>query len=231
MPLPSPNETFRTRHRCPCYFAGIKTHERSVVIKNTHFALTRTLERIAILEAAVFGSPQNPVHVAESVDVNDGTVTNNICLFVLFTFSVAAHITVQRCQGAITIAITSPIKPDAPDSDSFFNPVPSLTPTAPTPLPIPTAASTSPFRPDAPDSATSFFNPVPSPTLTPTAPTPMPIPTALPSTPIPSQNSISSSWGPMMTPGEVQELLASQPQVGEYYVVIKGRRPGVYLSW
>jgi viroplasmin and RNaseH domain-containing protein len=35
----------------------------------------------------------------------------------------------------------------------------------------------------------------------------------------------------MMTPEEVKELLTSEPQVGEYYVVTKGRRPGVYLSW
>jgi hypothetical protein len=58
------------------------------------------------------------------------------------------------------------------------------------------------------------------------APPPTPIP-FVPSQPIGS----TLSWGQMMTPGEVQELLASEPQVGEYYVVTKGRRPGVYLFW
>ena len=57
-------------------------------------------------------------------------------------------------------------------------------------------------------------------------------PLSSPPAPIPSQTiSPSSSWGLMMTPGEVQELLAPEPQTGEYYVVTKGRRPGVYLSW
>ena len=55
---------------------------------------------------------------------------------------------------------------------------------------------------------------------------PTPIPLAL-SQPISS----TLSWGQMMTPREVIELLAPQPQIGEYYVVTKGRRPGVYLSW
>lgn len=75
------------------------------------------------------------------------------------------------------------------------------------------------------------------------SPTPFPFvpsqPPAAPPTPIsfiPSQPNTSSSltlgsWGWMMTPREVRELLASQPQTGEYYVIIKGRRPGVYLSW
>lgn len=46
-----------------------------------------------------------------------------------------------------------------------------------------------------------------------------------------STGTLSSSWGQMMTPKEVQALMAPQPQAGEYYVVIKGRRPGVYMSW
>ena len=91
---------------------------------------------------------------------------------------------------------------------------------------------TSGSAPDTPDTAPSSHQPAvfgnPAPPL-------MPIPTALPSSPIPfvpSQTiSPSSSWGLMMTPKEVRELLALQPQIGEYYVVIKGRRPGVYLSW
>ena len=57
-------------------------------------------------------------------------------------------------------------------------------------------------------------------------------PSPPPPTQIPSQTiGPSSSWGPMMTPREVQELLASQSQIGEYYVIIKGCKPGVYLSW
>jgi len=66
------------------------------------------------------------------------------------------------------------------------------------------------------------------------APPSLPIstPSSPPPSQIPSQTiGPSSSWGPMMMPGEVQELLASQPQIGEYYVVIKGRKPGVYLYW
>jgi hypothetical protein len=46
-----------------------------------------------------------------------------------------------------------------------------------------------------------------------------------------ASDALSLPWGPMMTPREVQELLAPHPQIGEYYVVTKGRRPGVYLSW
>ena len=98
---------------------------------------------------------------------------------------VAAHITVQRQQGAIAIAISTP----------------QSCPTTPRKIrqTIPKSSSTPP---------------------------PMPLPFAL-SQPISS----TSSWGNMMTPREVQELLAPQPQIGEYYVVTKGRRPGVYLSW
>lgn len=68
-----------------------------------------------------------------------------------------------------------------------------------------------------------FGSPSPSPTPILNAPPLTPIP------PVPSQS--TSSWGPMMTPGEVKELLVPHPQIGEYYVVTKGRRPGVYLTW
>ena len=68
-----------------------------------------------------------------------------------------------------------------------------------------------------------------------TSPPSMPIPFVTSSPPLmltPSQRIGSTlSWGQMMTPREVQELLAPQPQTGEYYVITKGRRPGVYLSW
>ena len=70
----------------------------------------------------------------------------------------------------------------------------------------------------------------PSSMLIPTL-TPSPLPPLSP-TQIPSQTiGASSSWGPIMMPGEVQELLASEPQTGEYYVITKGHKLGVYLFW
>lgn len=93
------------------------------------------------------------------------------------------------------------------------------------PMPIPTA-STPRLIPSQTVSSCLSRSPINP------APPPTPIPPASPPAPIPSQSiGPSLSWGLMMTPGEVQELLASEPQVGEYYVITKGRRPGVYLTW
>ena len=79
---------------------------------------------------------------------------------------------------------------------------------------------------------TIFGNLSPSLTPTPTASPPLPILSVLPLTLtpfVPSQATLT--WGMMMMPDEVRELLTLQPQFGEYYVILKGHRPGVYLSW
>ena len=153
-------------------------------------------------------------------------------LFVCIYLSVAAQITVQRQQANISIAIRSPstqhgnihyiflfVIPNCASLASVFPGFTSAPPAMPiptSPMPMPTA---SPSRPTA------------SPPM-PNASPPMPIPTASPLTLNASQTIGSSpSWGLMMTPGEVKELLAQQPQIGEYYLVTKGCRPGVYLSW
>jgi hypothetical protein len=138
-----------------------------------------------------------------------------VCLYL--PFSVAAHITVQHAGDAIAIAIRSPTKRGISSlyiltCPSGLNRVSTVcTSNAVTSLHQPLAAM--------------FGNPAP-----PSTPVSLP-----PSTPIPfvpSQTiSSSSSWGPMMTPKEVQELLATEAQTGEFYVVTKGRRPGVYLFW
>ena len=144
------------------------------------------------------------------VDVQDGD-NHKLFVYLYLPFFVAAHITVHSQQGAIAIAIRSPSKASASSlakSDAA-------------------AVFTSELHQPA-----IFGNPSLSPTLTPTAPPPSPILSALPLTPtpfVPSQT--TSTWGLMMMADEVRELLSCQPQVGEYYVIMKGRRPGIYLSW
>jgi hypothetical protein len=169
--------------------------------------------------------------------------------------SVAAHITIQRQQaGTIAIAInTTPQSPlSTPRSTQRTI---SRSPTTEIPHPShgtalyyclichselflasfyisgsPPAAA--PFVTSSSHQPAMFGNPAlpstpfPYSSSQPPAPPPTPI-SFVPSQPI----GPLLSWCRMMTPREVQELLALQPQTGEYYVVIKGRRPGVYLSW
>ena len=128
-----------------------------------------------------------------------------ICSYL--SVSVAAHITIQHKQGTnIAIAIRSPSTQHLSTSNgdifyAFFFVI----------LKCASLVSVS----------TSAL-----PSLPISSPSPPP-PTQIPSQTI----GPSPSWGPMMMPREVQELLASQPQIGEYYVVTKGRKPGVYLFW
>jgi hypothetical protein len=143
-------------------------------------------------------------------------------LFVcIYLFSVAAQITVQHQQGAnIAIAIRSPAKSQPHHSHDSGHQSALFSNSAPLfPMPIPTASPPTAIPSQTIGSSLSR------------GPTNL-SPLSSPPAPIPSQTiSPSSSWGLMMTPGEVQELLAPEPQTGEYYVVTKGRRPGVYLSW
>ena len=145
-------------------------------------------------------------------------------LFVCIYLSVAAQINYQRQQANISIAIRSPstqhgnihyiflfVIPNRASLASVFAGFTSALPAMPIPTsPMPTAS------PSVPTASP------PMPTASP------PMLNASPQMPIPAS---SPSWGLMMTPGEVKELLAQQPQIGEYYVVTKGHRPGVYLSW
>lgn len=163
------------------------------------------------------------------------------CLYVFTSVAAPAHtsITIQRQQaqaaGAITIAVNNA------QSTRFRSPPTEMQHRSLSPVLASVSGCTSGSQPPAaPFVASSshqpamFDNLALPPTPTPSAlsqrpgasPSPTPI-SFVPSQPIGS----SSSWGQMMTPGEVKELLASQPQTGEFYVVIKGRRPGVYLSW
>jgi hypothetical protein len=161
-------------------------------------------------------------------------------VYLYLPFFVAAHITVQSQQGGIAIAIRSPSKASTSST---------LASTATTPshgifkyfysssnlnrvLASESVSDAAAIFTSKSHQPAIFGNPSPSPKPTSTAPPPTPILTAPPLTPIPFVPSqTTSSWGLMMTPDEVKELLAQQPQYGDYYVVTKGRRPGVYLSW
>ena len=135
-----------------------------------------------------------------------------ICSYL--SVSVAAHITIQHKQGTkIAIAIRSPSTQHLSTSNgdifyAFF-------------FVILKCASLVSVCTSAPSPSS-----MPIPTL---SPSPLP---PLSSTQIPSQTiGVSSSWGPMMMPGEVQELLALEPQTAEYYAITKGHKPGIYLFW
>jgi hypothetical protein len=168
-------------------------------------------------------------------------IVTGVCMYLLQSVAAPAHtsITIQRQQaqaaGAITIAVNNA------QSTRFRSPPTEMRHRSLSPgLASASSPASGSQPPAAPFVASSSHQPAMfdnlslPPTPTPSAlsqqpgasPSPTPI-SFVPSQPIGS----SSSWGQMMTPGEVKELLASQPQTGEFYVVIKGRRPGVYLSW